>query len=140
MKRNFDLPILNLDGKPVLSGVNVDTVLAAITEFLPSLTTDQQDAFSKILESKSLEPMTLRSTSIGAIMGNYDEDKNLSDEKRIARLELARKIFVGGLIEITPAERDEIKRLLPKKWAGVLVPVVAGELLEQDVPTNAATT
>ena len=57
----------------------------------------------------------------------------MDDAVRLARMTLAVKINAGGIVDIEPAERDLIKPLLKKKWAGsILVPVVAAQLLEKD--------
>ena len=136
LKRNFDLQILGLDGKPVRAGVSPDSMLDALAEFLPTLEAKDREAFDRIMEAKKMEPLTLRKVCCDSLLAPYEDEKNLDGAKAIERMELARLIYKGGIQEITPTQRDLVKPLFRKRYGGVLVPVVASELLEKDAPVG----
>lgn len=133
MKRNFDEPILNLDGEPVRLGASAETLACVINAIWPKLTVELQKDVQAALDKEAGKPLTLGSACIGALLTVYQGEENLDDSARLTRAELARRIHKGGVIDIEPKERDLVKPLLRKKYAGsILVPVVAGELLEKD--------
>ncbi len=135
MKRNFDEVILDLDGIPVRCEASPQTLLAAINDVWPQLAPDIQTALGKALDAHAGPALTLRTACLGALMGAYEDERNLSDDERMARMELARRIHKGGVQDIEPKDRDRIKPLLKKRYIGILVPVVAAELLETEAAT-----
>lgn len=135
MKRNFDLPILDLDNEPARIGQTVETVVAALNSIWSKLSPELQKEFNDTADKLMGKGLTLASACTGALMGVYQGEENMDDTVRMSRLELARKLHKGGIVDIEPKERDLIKPLLKKKFAGsILIPVVAAELLEQDLP------
>jgi hypothetical protein len=132
MKRNFDEVITDLDNEPVRVGMTPDTIAAALAAFWPKLTPEQGKALNEEITKAAGKPLTLGGACVGALMGAYQGEENLDDMMRLTRMELARKIHKGGVLEIEPKDRDLIKPLLKKKWAGILVPVTAAELLEKE--------
>lgn len=137
MKRNFDEKILDLDGMPVIVGSSVAVLLRALDSVLATLPADLKQSFTDAIAAQAGRPLTLATACSSALMGAYDDERLLDASTRIKRMELARKVHAGGIVDITPEDRDMIKPLLMKCFAGILVPVVAGELLEKDAAVKA---
>jgi len=133
MKRNFSDVILDLDGTAVRGGTSLEAFSRALNAVFPFLPKESQDALNTALEKEMGKPLTLGSACVGALMSVYEGEQNMGDDVRLARMTLALKINADGVLDIEPAERDLIKPLLKKKWAGsILIPVVAAQLLEKD--------
>ena len=130
MKRDFSAQILDLDDQPVRVGATVESLSQAIAAMLPKLSAEQVKEFDAALSAAAGKALTLASACSSALLAAHQDESNLGDDERIARMELARKIHKGGVIDITATERDRIKPLLKKRFGGILIPVVAGELLE----------
>lgn len=133
--RDFSVNLLDLEGEAIRSGPTVEGLMKVIAGMWPELTEKQQVLFNTLLDKEAGKKLTLGSASVSALIGIYDNDRELSDDERIRRMELARKLHKEGLVEITTTERDLLKPLFKKRFGGVLVPVIAGELLEQE-PLN----
>jgi len=138
MLRNFDEVILDLDGEPARVGQTVEGFAAALNVIFPKLSPELQKEFNDAADKFMGKGLTLSSACVGALMGVYQGEENMEDTMRMNRLELARKLHKGGVIDIDPTKgRDVIKPLLKKKYAGsILIPVVAGELLEKEIPAE----
>ncbi len=133
MKRDFSEQIIDLDGEPVRAGMSLETFARALNTVFPFLPKEGQEALNKALEKEAGKPMTLGSACVGALMTVYEGEQNMDDGVRLARMTLAVKINAGGVIDLEPADRDLVKPLLKKKWAGsILIPVVAARLLEKE--------
>lgn len=133
MKRDFSEQILDLDESPVRPGSSLEAFARALNAVFPFLLKESQDALNTALEKEMGKPMTLGSACVGALMGVYQGEENMDDGARLARMTLAVKINKGGVVDIEPDERDLVKPLLKKKWAGsILIPVVAAQLLEKE--------
>ncbi|MGP1675937.1 MAG: hypothetical protein ACTS6J_02110 [Burkholderiales bacterium] len=135
MKRNFSETILDLDGDPVVLGLSMEAFTRALNAAFQFLPKASQDALNTALEKEARKPLTLGAACVGALMSVYEGEQTMDDSVRLARMMLAVKINAGGIVDIEPVERDLIKPLLKKKWAGsILIPVVAAQLLEKDAP------
>ncbi len=132
MKRNFSAVVTDLDGQAVKAGPTVDGVLRAVNTVWADIPADVQTKLAEAIEKEAGKDLTLSSVCTSALMGVYDDDKNISDDERVARMELARRIHKGGVVDIEPKDRDRIKPLIKKRFGGILIPVVSCELLEQD--------
>ena len=132
MKRNFDELILDLDNNPVRNGPSPDAIARVIAAMWPKFSPELQAELNAALEKEVGKPLTLAAACVGALMGAYQGEENMDDMMRLTRMELARKIHKGGVQEIEPKDRDLIKSLLKKRWTGILIPVVAAEMLEKD--------
>ncbi len=133
MKRNFDEPILDLDGEPVRQGASAESFARAINHIWPTLTAEQKKVLEAALDKEAGKPLTLGAACVSALVNVYQGEENLDDSARLTRAELARKLHKGGVIDVEPKDRDLIKPLLRKRYAGsILIPVIAGELLEKD--------
>ena len=132
MKRNFDLPILDLDGKPVRVGLDQNTMQQALNQIFPKLSPELQQEFNDALEKFAGAPLTFGKACVSILLGAYEDEKNLDDSKRLSRMELARRINKGGVQEVTPNDLDTVKALVTKRYGGVLVPVTIKEMWEQE--------
>ncbi len=138
MKRNFDAKILDLKGEAVKTGVTMEALMSAIKAIFPKLPEAVQDEYNAIVTAKMMEPLTLAAASVTALMSPYEDERTLDMSARVKRMDLARKLVSGGVVDMTIDELAMIKPLLIKAFAGPLVPVVASELLEKDVPATLA--
>ncbi len=136
VKRNFDEPLRDIDGNPIHVGQTVERVTAALNAIWPRIPGDLQKEFNDELKALGVEAeqLTLRIACVRALTGAYPDETNIAADEAIKRVDLARKVNAGGIIEIEDTERDKMKMLVRKRYGGVVIPVVAGELLEKDVP------
>ncbi len=132
MKRNFSAVVTDLDGQAVKAGPTVDGILRAVNTVWADIPADVQTKLAEAIEKEAGKDLTLASVCTSALMAAYEDDKSLSDDERVARMELARRIHKGGVVDIEPKDRDRIKPLIKKRFGGILIPVVSCELLEQD--------
>ena len=80
---------------------------------------------------------TLGAVCVGALLGVYADEQNLPGEDKFRRYQLAERIHVGGVQEVTAEEVASLKKLIGKNWPpAVLGP--AYEALERDAPEQAA--
>lgn len=141
MKRNFDEIVCDLDGAPVQTGMSAEAFHAAMLTIWEQLPQPLKDTYNAKLNEQGMLPLTLGRACVKALLGAYDEEKNMDDIVRVGRMELARKIHKGGVIDIEPKDRDMIKPLIKKMFLGVMVPVLLWEMLEKDAgdpPTDSA--
>lgn len=133
VKRDFGAKLLDLDGNPCHIGGTVEGVLQVLDQVLQKVPAEVRKEAVETLERVTGKPLTLASVCSRALISPYEDERTLDDTVRIARMELARKIHKGGVVDITPQERDMIKPLIKKAFNGVLIPVLTWELLEKDV-------
>ena len=138
LKRNFDDLIRDLDGESIKTGASVEGLQAAINVIWPKLSPELQIEFQTAADKMMGEGLSLGKAAVACLLGVYEDEKTLDDSKRLARMELARKIHKGGIIDITPEERDLVKSLVTKRYAGILVPVVIKEMMETEAPMGVA--
>lgn len=132
MKRDFNEQICDLDGTPVRSGATVESLMQAFSNIAPMLPDEMFKQLQEEINKAAGKPLTFGSACVASLMGAYEDEKGLSDDARLTRMELARRIHKGGVQEITPKDRDIIKPLVKKRFAGILVPVLVSELLEKE--------
>jgi len=133
VKRDFSVIVCDLDGEPVRLGAGMETIMAAVNEVFPKLTPEMQKLLNETIVKHAGKELTFGAACVGALMGAYEDERSLDDDTRFKRMELARKIHNGGVVEIEPKDRDLIKPLLKKRYNGILVPVTVAELLETDL-------
>ena len=138
MKRDFDAAIRDLNKEAVRAGATLEVAMAAINAAWPVMSSKARTVFNGALQKATGAPPTLRMVCISALMAAYPDEPNLSADEAIKRMALARRVHRGGVIEIAPEERDLMKQLIRKRYGGVLIPVVAGELLEAEPQQQAA--
>ena len=134
MKRDFDAPILNIDGQPVRVGDSAQAIAKAVSSVWKIMPKDVQDALNAALAKEAGKPLTLGDACVSVLMGAYPDEPGLSLPERAKRMKLALRITEGGVQDIEPEDRDLIKPLLIKGYNGPLVPVRCAELLEKDAP------
>ena len=79
-----------------------------------------------ILTPEKGEPVDLKTASMTALLGQYQDERNLSGEEKFKRYELAKKIHQSGEIELKSEEIALIKSLVAKAYA----PLAVGKLWE----------
>ena len=136
MRRNFDELIRDLDGEPVRVGASAQSLAKAINAIWPKLSAEVQQELAKAMDEAAGKPLTLGYVCVSVLMGAYQDEQALGMDERIKRAELARRINKGGVQDVTVDDLTKIKPLLIKGFNGILVPVVAGELLEKDAPAS----
>ncbi len=135
LKRDFSALILDLDDEPVRPQLTVQRVSQALNALIPNLPDDPgaaKLALAKALQEAGDKPLTLGAAASAALLDSYPDEKDLSATERTDRLLLAMRVHKGGAIEITPEERDKMKRLLGKHWLGSLVAPRAWIMLETE--------
>lgn len=80
----------------------------------------------KIEEGKSF---TLKNVAITALTTNFDDEKNISGEEKLARYVLACKIRSGGECDLKADDIVLLKKLIGKAY-GVLISGQAWQILE----------
>lgn len=135
MKRDFDVKICDVYGKSIRIGQSLENTVAALNVIWPRIPAGLQEEFNAALKAQGAdhEDLTLKAACVMALTGAYEDERNITFEEADARITLARKLVRGGIIDIEPKDRDRIKPLIRKKFGGVVIPVVASELLERDV-------
>lgn len=132
--RDFSAPITAIDGTPIRPGASVEAMTRAINRIAAELLPETQQKLAEAINAELGKPLTLADVAVTALTAALPDEQSLPMPERFARMELARKVWQGGHVEITTEDRDRIKGLLPRVYQGVLVPVVASELLETDPP------
>lgn len=136
MKRDFSKVITDLKGKPVTEGASVRGILDAIQTVWGELSAETRDKLTDAMEKNAANDLTLATVCCNALLGGYEDERNLAGDIRAKRYRLAGKIANGGVVEITPDERDLIKPLLYKAYPGALIPVAAADVLEGEKPAE----
>ncbi len=136
--RDFDQKLTDFDGTPIRLGGNADGMLKAVNDLLKLISSeveraDMPDKAKEIVKEAFGVEEDLASVAIAGLVAPHEGEK--PDEKeRIRRFELARRLHKGGEQEITPEERDLIKKLIGKRFNGSLIAPMAWEMLETDPP------
>lgn len=140
MNRDFSKRITDLSGDAIPQGISVEGINRAINTIWAELSQETKDKLVAELEKAGNAPLTLASACCTALLAPFEDERSSPPpgDVRVKRYRLAGKIHAGGVVDITADERDMIKPLLFKAFGGSLIPVVAADLLETDVP--AATT
>ncbi len=91
---------------------------------LQELKTLEGEVLKIAREGKAEEPMTLKNPCINALMGAYEDERNLSGEEKVKRYELATKIQAFSEVEFTPEEAVLVRKLVAKAYS----PLVVGQV------------
>ena len=73
------------------------------------------------IKDENGDSIILKSLTINALEGNFEDERNLLGEEKDKRGLLADKIFAGGEIDVTPEEIVLIKQLIGKAFPTLLV-------------------
>lgn len=82
-------------------------------------------------DSKKDKPITLTlgKIAIGALTASYVDEPNLSGEDKLTRYQIAMKIKEGGEVDLTIEEISEVKKLIGK-YGAVLIVGQAYQMIE----------
>jgi len=67
------------------------------------------------------ESMLLRTPCINALMGVYEDEKNLSGEDKVKRYDMAIKIQSMSKVDFTPEDLSLIRKLVAKAYSPLIV-------------------
>lgn len=126
MKRDFSQTILDLQDKPLVDGMSFEALQRACKR----LSQDAAKELTERLAEESARPLTLGAAVASALIAPNDDDAKSELDVKVKRMHLALKIVNGGEVEITPDERDLMKRMVNKRYGGALVPARCADLLE----------
>jgi len=67
------------------------------------------------------EPLTLRQVLVGALLGNFQDERNLSGEEKAKRFELAMNIQLAeGEFSLKTEDAALAKKLIAKQWTTLI--------------------
>ena len=72
-------------------------------------------------EGEPDKPMLLRMACVNALMGLYEDEKNLSGEEKVKRYDMATKIQAMSEVDFTTEEIATIKKLVAKSYSPLVV-------------------
>lgn len=67
------------------------------------------------------KPLTLGAVSTEALLAVFQDEQSLPGEEKAKRYELAMRILKGGRLELSVEEAAELKRLIGKAFAPLIV-------------------
>lgn len=129
--RNFSAPILDIHNNPVRPGPSAEAMTRAINRVAPEMPADLQAKLAEAINAECGQPLTLADVAVESLMTPYQGEDQLPMTERLQRMKLAQKLVEGGEVDITPDERERIKTLAIKRYAGPLVPCRIEEMLEE---------
>lgn len=112
MKIDVIQTILDLDGEPLPTGGQLCPACGQI--------------------DGETHDLTLRAVCVESLTSAYRDEGELSGEKKIERLELARKIHGEDEPELSVSEAGLLQELVNKRYGSPLVVGMAWEMLEGD--------
>lgn len=66
--------------------------------------------------------LTLKDVCVGALLANYEEEKNLSGEEKFKRSLLAEKVYLSdGEIDVAIEDITLMKKLVGKRYSAIIV-------------------
>jgi hypothetical protein len=130
LRLNFDTKVLDLDGAPIRLGPSHAAIVEAINAVTSGFSAKDQAAIGAKLDLHFGREETLKTLAVAGLLGVYDDERNLGDEERIRRYELAKRINKGGEQSFNTTERDLMKKLVGKRFLGPLVAPIVWEALE----------
>jgi hypothetical protein len=137
-KRDFSAPILDLKGKPVPQGVSIEALQSALDVVLKKVPESEHESVKAAIGVVLGAPMTFGDAIAHALTAPNQDDK-LAPGEATKRMALALKIVNGGIVEITPDERDLMKRAIEKAYLGAVIPGRTIVMLEtEDKPALSA--
>lgn len=141
-KRRFDVELHDLDDNQIMeNSVDVVAVITLVNNVRNWVSSDIQEKIDGALKGLGAGGLTLKKVAISALLGAYaDEQATLNDAERFRRMELARRIHNAddGVVDLKSEDITLVKSLISKRYPGVVVPVLAGELLEKELPPSDA--
>lgn len=120
VQRDLSELVLDLDGLPIRIGSTIEGLLTAINKTMSSAPPEVQEKMRAALMEVADAPLTLGRAASGALIAVLPEDRS-TEAERMDRLLLAMKLHAGGTVEITPQERDLVKRCVWKRYPGALI-------------------
>lgn len=97
-------------GEKVGIQVNVDTeILDMFGNSIPM--SDKEDA----------PKLQVKHAFINSLMGNYEDERQLSGEDKVKRFKIAEKVAAGGDVKLIAEEAAELKKVLPKMFNPLVV-------------------
>lgn len=130
--RDFSAQILDLKGKPVPGNATTEALSKALDLALAKVPEAEREGLTNAINIIVGEPMTLGGAVAHALTTPTPGENGMAIGESSKRLSLALKLIDGGMVEITPEERDLMKERVSKVYLGALVPGRIAELLETD--------
>jgi hypothetical protein len=65
--------------------------------------------------------VTLKSIVANALLGNYEDERNLQAEQKVKRYKLAHKVTEGGEIEVDAEDTVLMRKLVNKAYGTLIV-------------------
>lgn len=75
----------------------------------------------KLKKIFEVQKFTLKKICIDSLLGNFEDEKDLSGEDKLKRYELAMKIKAGGEIELASEDIASLKKLIGKRYNALVV-------------------
>lgn len=129
-KIDFGQVIYDFDGTAVSAGLTLNKLLQAIAKV--KLPEESIKLLNAAIDEVSKEPMTLcEAALLGLRNVPEDERASLSAKAREDRFRLALRVNKNGMVKISTAERDELKKVIGKVFPhDLLVTETCNMLLE----------
>lgn len=133
---NFNQTLRDFDDKETVAlGLDphtISTFMQAIN--VARIPTDAQARLIKEMDAAGVRPLKLGEACILALRGAFDDEKELDEKTRLDRFQLQMRIHTrmkkDGWARIRTTERDEIKKVVYKKFPGSFVAPYIDLLLE----------
>lgn len=131
LKRDFSTIILDVRNKPVPQGVAAQTLQAALDVALAKVPESEHENVQKAIATILGEPLTC-GMAISTALTEPSGNEPLPHGEAGKRFALAVRIAGGGIVGITPDERDLMKRCVEQGYRGATVPARVIEMLETE--------
>ena len=123
MKVNVDQVFTELDGTPVKDGVDFMKEYARLYQYATGMGLD----VAKFPVVEQVVDLKLKNVAVRAVGAPA---KEISEEEKIKRLNLSRKIFKGGDVDLTTDECALIKKCIHIMYESPLIYAEAHEMIE----------
>ena len=133
MNRNFSAKLQDLNGQDIHVNGDFNRLFNIILKLLPRLPPELAAELMEEVKSDAGQPLDLAEVAVGALISAYEDEKtSLTDTDRVGRMELARRLHKKGVVDVSTAEIELIKKLVTKRFGGVMIPVLTTELLNAE--------
>lgn len=130
MKRDFSREIKDLDDNPIYLPATPEQLARSLLAIRNKVPDDVKAEIDELIHTELAKPLTLAVVCVNALTGAYGGEEGLPPEDRAKRMALARKLHKGAVVDVTLDELSLIKPLITKRYSGIIIPVIASELLE----------
>lgn len=126
MRLDFSQPILDLQGKPLIENLTLESLQRAMAR----LPVEIAQQVVQALREEGAAPVTVADVASGALIAGFEDERNLPLDEKVRRMNLALRICNGGEVELTTDEAVKIKHCVNRRFPGVLKPARVAELIE----------